>query len=110
MALWTSSVFVEEARGWVAAQLAPRGSRLTGEWKQPHARVWSSTIWFETTEGRVWFKVNGSGTAYEPALIALLRELRPGLALAPGVAPSLLVVVGAMRSSGRASDLKKGLR
>ena len=80
VALWTSSVFVEEARAWVAAQLAPRGSRLTGEWEQPHARVWSSTIRFETTEGRVWFKVNGSGTAYEAALIAVLGELRPGLA------------------------------
>jgi hypothetical protein len=80
VALWMSGVFVEEARAWVAAQLAPRGSRLTGEWEQPHARVWSSTIRFETTKGRVWFKVNGSGTAYETALIALLGELRPGLA------------------------------
>jgi Phosphotransferase enzyme family len=80
VALWTSRAFVEEARAWVAAQLAPRGSRITGEWKQPHVRVWSSTIRFETTEGRVWFKVNGNGTAYEAALIALLGELRPGLA------------------------------
>jgi Phosphotransferase enzyme family len=80
VALWTSRAFVEEARAWVAAQLAPRGSRITGEWKQPHVRVWSSTLRFETTEGRVWFKVNGNGTAYEAALIALLGELRPGLA------------------------------
>jgi hypothetical protein len=27
--------------------------------------VRSSTIRFETTEGRVWFKVNASGTAYD---------------------------------------------
>ena len=80
MALWTSSTFVEEARAWVGRQLAPRGSRLTGEWEQPHTRAWSSTIRFETTEGPVWFKVNGSGTAYEAALTALLGELRPGLA------------------------------
>ena len=78
--LWTSRAFVEEARAWVAVQLAPRGIRLTGEWAQPHARVWSSTIRFETTEGRVWFKVNANGTAYEAALVALLGELRPGLA------------------------------
>jgi hypothetical protein len=78
--LWTSRAFVQEARAWVAAQLAPRGIRLTGEWAQPHARVWSSTIRFETTEGRVWFKVNANGTAYEPALVTLLGELRPGLA------------------------------
>jgi hypothetical protein len=80
VALWTSSAFLEEARAWVTAQLAPRSSWLTGEWEQPHARVWSSTIGFETTEGRVWFKVNGSGTAYEAALIALLGKLCPGLA------------------------------
>ena len=80
MALWTSNAFLEEARVWVAAQLARHGGRLTGGWEQPHARVWSSTIRFETTEGRVWFKVNGSGTAYEAGLVALLGELRPGLA------------------------------
>jgi hypothetical protein len=80
VALWTSSAFIEDARVWVAAQLARRGSRLTGGWEQPRARVWSSTIQFETTEGRVWFKVNGSGTAYEAGLVALLGELRPGLA------------------------------
>jgi Phosphotransferase enzyme family len=78
--LWTSSTFVREARAWVAAQLAARGRRLTGEWEQPPARAWSSTIRFETTEGRVWFKVNASGTAYESALVALLGELHPGLA------------------------------
>jgi Phosphotransferase enzyme family len=80
VALWTSSPFVAAARTWVAAQLAPRDIRLTSEWEQTHARVWSSTIRFESTEGRVWFKVNGTGTAYEAALLALLDELRPGLA------------------------------
>ena len=64
VALWTSSVFVEEARAWVAAQLAPRGSRLTGEWEQPHARVWSSTIRFETLRSRL---VRSSGP-YERAI------------------------------------------
>jgi Phosphotransferase enzyme family len=80
VALWTSNAFLEEARVWVAAQLARHDCRLTGGWELPHARVWSSTIRFETTEGRVWFKVNGSGTAYEAGLVALLGELRPGLA------------------------------
>jgi len=80
VALWTSSAFVEEARAWIGEQLAPRGSRPTGEWEQSHVRVWSTTIRFETTEGRVWFKVNARGTAYEAALVALLGQLRPGLA------------------------------
>ena len=80
VAVWTSSAFIESARTWVAAQLGPGGIRLTGEWQQTHARVWSSTIRFETTEGRIWFKVNGPGTAYEAKLVALLDELCPGLA------------------------------
>ena len=80
VAVWTSSDFIESARTWVAAQLGPGGIRLTGEWQQTHARVWSSTIRFETTAGRVWFKVNGPGTAYEAKLVALLDELCPGLA------------------------------
>src|SRR5262245_29325778 len=80
VALWTSSAFIENARSWVAEQLARRRIRLTGEWQQPHARVWSSTIRFETTAGPVWFKVNGCGTAYEAALVALLGDLYPGLA------------------------------
>ncbi|HXD27014.1 MAG TPA: hypothetical protein VN609_13855 [Propionibacteriaceae bacterium] len=78
--LWTSTTFIESARTWTAAQLGPGGIRLTGKWEQTHARVWSSTIRFETTEGRVWFKVNGPGTAYEAKLVGLLDELRPGLA------------------------------
>jgi hypothetical protein len=80
VALWTSSAFLESARTWVAAQLGPGGIRLTGEWQQTHARVWSSTIRFETTEGRIWFKVNGLGTVYEAKVVALLDELCPGLA------------------------------
>jgi hypothetical protein len=31
VALWTSSAFVETARTWVAAQLAPIGIGLTGK-------------------------------------------------------------------------------
>ena len=80
VALWTSNAFIESARTWVEAQLGPAGIRLTGEREQPHARVWSSTIRFETTEDHVWFKVNGPGTAYEATLVALLDELCPGLA------------------------------
>jgi hypothetical protein len=80
VAFWTSGAFLDEVRAWVTVQLASHGIRLTGDWEQPHIRVWSSTIRFETTEGRVWFKVNGSGTAYEVSLLALLGELSPGLA------------------------------
>ena len=79
MAEWTSPAFHEEVRGWVVEQLARSGARLTGEWDQPHARPWSSAIRFESTVGRVWFKVNGPGTAHEPGLLALLDGVVPGL-------------------------------
>ncbi|HEY9469912.1 MAG TPA: phosphotransferase [Propionibacteriaceae bacterium] len=85
IALWTSSAFRDEVQAWVSAQLAPRGIRLAGDGEQSHVRVWSSAIRFETVseefgEGRVWFKVSGSGTAYEAALVAVLSDLCPGLA------------------------------
>lgn len=84
--LWTSDAFLVEARAWVADQLASRAVDLTGDWDQPHARPWSSALRFETTDGRVWLKVNGPGTSHEPALIRLLDER------IPGVVPEVLAV------------------
>lgn len=84
--LWTSEAFLVEARAWVADQLASRAVELTGDWDQPHARPWSSAVRFETTDGRVWLKVNGPGTSHEPALIQLLD------ARLPGVVPEVLAV------------------
>lgn len=78
-ALWTSPAFHEQVRGWVRARAADHGLELTGEWAQPHARPWSSALRFETTDGRIWFKVNGTGTAHEPALVRLLSARVPGL-------------------------------
>jgi hypothetical protein len=79
VSLWTSTAFLADVRAWVGAALDARGIDLTGEWDQPHARVWSSAIRFETTGGRVWFKVNGPGTAHEAALVRLIDERIPGL-------------------------------
>ena len=77
---WSSDAFIEGARSWVAEVCAASGKRLTGEWEQPQCRAWSSAIRFETDRGRVWFKVNGSGTAHEAQLVEALGRLRPGLA------------------------------
>ena len=79
LARWTTTAFHDEARDWVAEQLADRGMTLTGEWEQPHARPWSSALRFETTDGRVWFKVNGPGTVHEASLVRLIDERVPGL-------------------------------
>jgi Phosphotransferase enzyme family len=79
LARWTTTDFHDEVRTWVAEQLADRGMRLTGEWEQPHARPWSSALRFETTDGRVWFKVNGPGTLHEASLVRLIDARVPGL-------------------------------
>ncbi|MDX6326815.1 MAG: hypothetical protein QOK15_3169 [Nocardioidaceae bacterium] len=81
--LWGSADFVEEATGWVREKAARAGLRLTGEWQQPHLRAWSSTIRYETTSGALWFKVNGPGTRFEPAVLAVLARRAP--LLVPGV-------------------------
>jgi hypothetical protein len=83
--LWTSAAFVEQARAWVAGHL-PDGGHLTGEWEQPHARPWSSAIRFETSSGRMWFKVNGPGTAHEAMVSRVLADVVPELV------PELLAV------------------
>lgn len=79
MELWSSAAFVEEARDWVAREAAAHGLSLTGECEQPHLRPWSSAFRFETSGGRVWFKVNGAGTRHEPTLTRALAGLVPGL-------------------------------
>jgi Phosphotransferase enzyme family len=79
VALWTGPAFHEEVRQWVRDRAAAHDLELTGEWAQPHARTWSSALRFETTGGRIWFKVNGSGTRHEPGLVRLLSARVPGL-------------------------------
>ena len=76
---WTSPAFGAQARAWVAERLAPLGVGVTGDGVQPHARPWSSAIRFETTLGRVWFKVNGTGTRHEATLVRELDRLVPHL-------------------------------
>ncbi len=77
--LWSSAAFREETAAWVHAVCSPLGIELTGESEQPHIRPWSSAIRFESTTGPVWFKVNGTGTRHEPALVDVLSRLVPNL-------------------------------
>lgn len=77
--LWASSTFHADVTGWVAAVAAQHGWELRGTPEQPHNRPWSSALRYESTAGPLWFKVNGAGTAHEPALLAALTRLAPGL-------------------------------
>jgi hypothetical protein len=77
--LWGSADFVAQATAWVHDAAQRNGSPLTGEWEQPHLRAWSSTIRYETTAGALWFKVNGPGTRFEPAVMSVLARQAPRL-------------------------------
>jgi Phosphotransferase enzyme family len=77
--LWGSVDFVEQATAWVREAAGREGLDLTGRWEQPHLRVWSSTIRYETTAGALWFKVNGPGTRFEPAVMSVLAHRAPEL-------------------------------
>lgn len=83
---WTEAAFHADVTDWVRARCREAGIVLTGTWEQPHCRPWSSTIRFDTDRGALWFKVNGSGTRYEPALLAALSRFVPDLV------PELLAV------------------
>ena len=111
VAHWSSPAFTDSVTAWVTVQCERLGLRLTGEWEQPHCRPWSSAIRFETTGGRLWFKVNGPGTRQEAALVAVLYRLVPALvpepvAVDPARGWSLSVDAGpALRSLGAPGTL-----
>ena len=79
VAEWSSTAFQDQATDWVSSECARVGIELTGDRDHPHNRPWSSTISYETSAGRMWFKVNGPGTRHEPPLVAALSVLVPQL-------------------------------
>lgn len=79
VALWAGAAFHDQARSWVAAVSHDQGLELDGGMDQPHNRPWSSAIRFGSSDGDLWFKVNGPGTRHESTLAGLLAELVPDL-------------------------------
>ena len=77
--LWTSAPFLTAATEWVGVEAHRVGIRLDGTREQPHVQPWSSTIVYGTEAGRIWFKVNGPGTAHEATVVAVLGRRVPGL-------------------------------
>ena len=68
MELWTSPEFLDSVTEWVRDQATAAGIRLDGDREQPHARPWSSAVRLGSDAGPLCLKVNGPGTAHEPAL------------------------------------------
>jgi len=75
--LWEQADWLDEAVGWVEAELARLGRRATGEVQQPHVRPWSTVLRIPTAEGEVWFKACMPALAHEAAVVGLLSRRRP---------------------------------
>lgn len=66
--------WLREVFRWTQEQIAPRGMRLTGAFRQLNASATFSLIRFETNTGAVWFKATGEPNAQElPTTVALAR-------------------------------------
>jgi Phosphotransferase enzyme family len=81
--LWASAWWRELAVSWLDEQLAAAGIERTGEVEQPHLRPWGTVLTAPTTQGPVWLKAAGPGTAFEVGLYQLLQRVVPGHVLSP---------------------------
>ena len=99
--VWATAWWRELVTVWLDEQLLTAGMRRTGSVEQPHLRPWATVLTAPTTQGQVWLKATGPGTAFEPGLYQLLstvsnRSLTPiavdagrGWLLLPDGGPSL---------------------
>jgi hypothetical protein len=83
MDVWASVHWRELAVSWLDEQLGSAGIRRTGDVEQPHLRPWATVLTAPTTEGAVWLKATGPGTAFEVGLYELLSRIVPKAVLAP---------------------------
>jgi hypothetical protein len=81
--VWSSRSWRERAVRWLDDRLADAGVERTGETEQVHLRPWATVLKAPTTEGPVWFKAAGPGTAAEIGLYEILREVVPDRVLPP---------------------------
>ena len=83
LSVWSSAGWQAEAVGWADQRLAERGLLRTGEVAQPHLRSWSTVLRIPTSDGTVWLKAPGPGTAFEVDLYPLLVGAAPDAVLHP---------------------------
>ena len=75
--LWEQADWLDEAVGWVEAELARLGLRAAGTVEQPHVRPWSTVLRAPTAQGDVWFKACTPALAHEIVVVQVLSRLRP---------------------------------
>jgi hypothetical protein len=81
--LWSSEDWRADAASWLDAQLAAEGIERTGDIEQPHLRPWATVLRATTTNGVVWLKAAGPGTAFEIPLYELLVPIAKDRVLKP---------------------------
>lgn len=69
--------WLRELFRWTQEQIAPRGMRLTGAFRQLNAGPTFNLIRFETDEGAVWFKATGEPNSHELAVTVALARFLP---------------------------------
>jgi hypothetical protein len=83
---WNAPGWLDEASGWILAQLARNKLQLVADISKPHIRPWSTVLSIPTDSGLLYFKATASYLAYEPALTDFLFRVRPD------ISPDLLAV------------------
>jgi hypothetical protein len=79
----TDPAWRAEADAWLVAACEADGRVVTGPVEQPRVRPWSTQLVVPTDAGRVWFKANVAGTAFEPEVHRVLSRLAPQEVLPP---------------------------
>lgn len=67
--IWHTQEWRDQAVTWATTRLVDLGLRVTGPPEQPHVRPWSTLLRIPTSDGPVWLKANGPGTAYEARIL-----------------------------------------
>lgn len=62
---------------WLDRRLTAAGITRTGPVTEARVRAWSTVLTAPTDHGPVWLKATGPGSAFEPALHALLARVSP---------------------------------
>jgi hypothetical protein len=83
---WDQPGWLKDAHAWIRAALDAHNIRIIGAIEQFHIRPWSTVLSVPTAAGILYFKATAPTLAFEPALTALLAQLRPD------VIPDLLAV------------------
>ena len=83
VATWATVAWLEAATHFLDESLSDHGVERSGPVTQSRIRPWATLLEAPTSEGRVWLKAAGAGTAFEAALYAQLHSVVPERVLTP---------------------------